>query len=85
MNGRKVHIVSLGCPKNQVDAEVMAALLSAHGSRIVDTPRDAGIIIVNTCAFILPAKEEAIEEILKMARYREIGGLKHLIVTGCLA
>ena len=81
----KVHIVSLGCPKNQVDAEVMAAILTANGLQIIDTPRDAGIIIVNTCAFILPAKEEAIDEILNMARYRNCGALKHLIVAGCLA
>ncbi len=85
MNNRKVHIASLGCPKNQVDAEVMAAILTSNGLQITDTPGDAGTIIVNTCAFILPAKEEAIEEILKMARYRDRGVLKHLVVTGCLA
>lgn len=85
MNNRKVHIVSLGCPKNQVDAEVMAAILKANGLQIIDTPRDAGVIIVNTCAFILPAKEEAVEEILMMARYRNSGVLKHLVVAGCLA
>jgi ribosomal protein S12 methylthiotransferase len=85
VNNCKVHIVSLGCPKNRVDAEVMAAILASHGLQIIDTPRDAGVIIVNTCAFILPAKEEAIEEILNMARYRQSGALKHLIVTGCLS
>lgn len=85
MNNRRVHIVRLGCPKNQVDAEVMAAILTTNGLEVSDTPRDAEIIIVNTCAFILPAKEEAVEEILKMAQYRQGGALKHLIVAGCLS
>jgi ribosomal protein S12 methylthiotransferase len=84
MKNRTVHIVSLGCPKNQVDAEVMGAILSARDYRITEEPQAAEIILINTCAFILPAKEEAIDEILRMARYKKTGVLKHLVVTGCL-
>jgi ribosomal protein S12 methylthiotransferase len=81
---RTVHIVSLGCPKNQVDAEVMAALLAEKNFRIVPRPDDADVILVNTCAFILPAKEEAIEEILRMARWKEKNKNTKLVATGCL-
>ena len=84
MKVRKVHIVSLGCPKNQVDAEVMAAILAGQGFQITPAPEEAAVIIINTCAFILPAKEETVDEILQTARYRKIGNLKHLVVTGCL-
>jgi len=79
-----VHIVSLGCPKNQVDAEVMAAILAGRNFQITTEPQAAELILVNTCAFILPAKEESIDEILRMARYKKTGALKHLVVTGCL-
>jgi ribosomal protein S12 methylthiotransferase len=81
---RPVHIVSLGCPKNQVDAEVLAAALAGRAFQIIAEPQAAEVIIVNTCAFILPAREEAIDEILHMARYKKTGALKHLVVTGCL-
>ena len=79
-----VHIVSLGCPKNLVDSEIMAAALKESGYPIVPEPHDAGIIMVNTCAFILPAKEESIEEILRMARWKKTGGCRYLVVAGCL-
>ena len=83
---KKVHIVSLGCPKNLVDSEVMAAALSTGGYLLADGPEEASVILINTCAFILPAKEESIEEILRMAAWK--GGGKgpctHLVVTGCL-
>lgn len=84
MKNRTLHIVSLGCPKNQVDAEVMAAILVGQGFQITPKPQNAEVILINTCAFILPAKEEAIAEILHMARYKKTGDLKHLVVTGCL-
>ncbi|MBA4397527.1 MAG: 30S ribosomal protein S12 methylthiotransferase RimO [Syntrophus sp. (in: bacteria)] len=84
MKNRTLHIVSLGCPKNQVDAEVMAAILAGHGFRITAEPQAAEVILINTCAFILPAREEAIDEIFHMARYKKTGALKHLVVTGCL-
>jgi len=84
MKTRTVHVVSLGCPKNQVDAEVMAANLAGQGFQIMPEPQSAEVIIVNTCAFILPAREEAIDEILRMAQYKSAGALEHLVVTGCL-
>ncbi|MBN1614773.1 MAG: 30S ribosomal protein S12 methylthiotransferase RimO [Deltaproteobacteria bacterium] len=86
MSGKPVHIASLGCPKNQIDAEVMAAALTRAGYILTDRAEEAGIIIVNTCAFILPAKEESIDEILRAAlKKREQGGnCEHLVVSGCL-
>ncbi|MBN1663400.1 MAG: 30S ribosomal protein S12 methylthiotransferase RimO [Deltaproteobacteria bacterium] len=84
MKKRKVHIVSLGCPKNLVDSEVMAAALSKDRYRIVPEARDADVILVNTCAFIGPAKEESIDEILRMAALKEGNGAVKLIVAGCL-
>jgi ribosomal protein S12 methylthiotransferase len=82
----KVHIVSLGCPKNLVDSEVMGASLAEGGYLLTDNAEEASVILINTCAFILPAKEESIEEILRMAAWkeRENGSCSHLIVTGCL-
>jgi len=86
LNHRNIHIISLGCPKNLVDSEVMAALLAKSGYRITSQADDAHIILVNTCAFILPAKEESIYEILKMAEWKkkQMGACAHLVVTGCL-
>ena len=83
---RTVHIISLGCPKNLVDSEVMAALLAKSGYGITPQANKADIILINTCAFILSAKEESIDEILKMAEWkkRRKGACTHLVVTGCL-
>jgi ribosomal protein S12 methylthiotransferase len=83
---RKLHIISLGCSKNQIDSEVMGGLASSSGMTIVDHPDQADVIIVNTCAFIQPAKEEALEVILSLAEEKKKGGrdLK-LVVAGCLA
>ena len=81
----KVGMVSLGCPKNQVDAEMMLARLEDAGFVIVDDPYDAELVIVNTCGFIEDAKREAIDSILEMAQLKEDGELKALVVTGCLA
>jgi len=83
---RKLHIISLGCPKNLVDSEVMAALLSNGGYRIIPQAEGADIILINTCAFIQPAKEESIDEILRMAEWKKGNRERytHLIVTGCL-
>jgi ribosomal protein S12 methylthiotransferase len=82
----KVHIVSLGCPKNFVDSEVMAAALAEGGYQLTERPEEASVILINTCAFILPAKEESIEEILRMAAWKSGGSgpCKHLVVSGCL-
>ncbi|MFU0801415.1 MAG: 30S ribosomal protein S12 methylthiotransferase RimO [Xylanivirga thermophila] len=82
---RNIGMVSLGCPKNQVDAENMLALLSKAGYQIVNKSEEADAIIVNTCGFIGPAKEESIDAILEQAKYKTIGNCKALIVTGCLA
>lgn len=81
----KVAMVSLGCPKNQVDAEKMLALLKNGGLEITPAEADADAIIINTCGFIESAKAEAIENILEAARYKEDGSCKALVVTGCLA
>ena len=76
--------MSLGCPKNQVDTELMLGQVQAAGHALVDAPDDADVIVVNTCAFIDAAKEESVDTILEMAQYKE-SGAKKLVVTGCLA
>lgn len=81
---KTVGFVSLGCSKNRVDSEVLLGLLREHGYRIVQDPAKAETIVVNTCGFILPAKEESISTIFEMAEYKQTGILKTLIVTGCL-
>ncbi|MBO5232275.1 MAG: 30S ribosomal protein S12 methylthiotransferase RimO [Clostridia bacterium] len=82
---QKIGMVSLGCPKNQVDAERMLADLKAADFEITNEEEKAEVIIVNTCGFIESAKTEAIENIIEVAAYKESGALKALIVTGCLA
>ena len=84
MKKNAVQIISLGCPKNQVDSEVMASALTAKGFRVTPRREDASIVLINTCAFILPAKEEAIEEILEAALWKKGAANRHLVVTGCL-
>lgn len=81
----KVCLISLGCDKNLVDSEVMLGLLRDEGHLLVDDEAEAEAIVVNTCCFIHDAKEESIETILMMARLKETGKLRRLIVTGCLA
>lgn len=81
----KVCMVSLGCPKNQVDAEIMLNLLEKGGLEICSEESEADAIIINTCGFIESAKAEAIENILEAAEYKANGNCKALIVTGCLA
>ncbi len=80
-----IGMVSLGCAKNQTDAETMLAILKNDGYKIVNDPETADIIIVNTCGFIDSAKQESINAILEMAEYKTDGRCKLLIVTGCLA
>lgn len=82
---KKIGMVSLGCPKNQVDAEIMLSKLQNGGFEIVNDPAEADLIIVNTCAFIESAKKESIENILDMASYKEDYPSVRLLVTGCLA
>lgn len=81
----KVSMVSLGCPKNQVDAEMMLYSLREAGFEICPEEAQADAIIINTCGFIEEAKSEAIENILEASRYKKEGSCKALIVTGCLA
>ena len=79
---KKVGMVSLGCPKNLVDSEVMLGILAHQGYELTPRPDDADVIIVNTCAFIEPAKQESINTILEMADYKKFGAAKKLVVAG---
>ena len=79
-----VGFVSLGCSKNLVDTEMMIGLFKSKKHKIVNNPEDADIIVVNTCGFIGPSKEEAINTLLEMAEYKKTGKLKYIIATGCL-
>ena len=81
----KVYLVSLGCDKNLVDSEVMLGLLQEAGHSVADDIDDADAAIVNTCCFIGDAKEESINTILELAGRRTSGGLRRLVITGCLA
>jgi ribosomal protein S12 methylthiotransferase len=80
----KIGMVSLGCPKNLVDSEVMLGILARQGYGLTPHPDQADILIVNTCAFIDPAKRESIDAILEMAEYKKFGTASKLIVAGCL-
>jgi ribosomal protein S12 methylthiotransferase len=81
---KKIGFVSLGCPKNLVDSEVMMGLLSQGGGQITARAEDADIIVVNTCSFIDSAKQESVDTILEMARHKTEGRAQKLIVAGCL-
>ena len=80
----KVGFVSLGCPKNLVDSEVMMGQLVAKGHELTPHPDQADVLVVNTCSFIDPAKKESVDTILEMAEYKKVGRAKKLIVAGCL-
>ena len=82
---KKVGMISLGCPKNQVDAEIMLKKLVDAGYVLVDEAGKADVVIVNTCAFIEDSKRESIDSILEMIDYKEDSALKGVVVTGCLA
>jgi len=79
-----IGFISLGCPKNLVDSEVMMGLLDRAGARLTNRPEEAEILVVNTCSFIDTAKQESIDTILEMARHKTTGRAKKLIVAGCL-
>src|SRR3954465_15409137 len=81
----KVGFVSLGCPKNLVDGEVMLGYAQQAGHEITADSQDADVIVVNTCAFIDNAKQESIDAILEMAQHKRDGKCSRLVVTGCLA
>src|SRR6202161_4486498 len=80
----KVGFVSLGCPKNLVDSEVMMGMLAQAGAELTPDAADADVIVVNTCSFIGTAQQESIDTILEMARHKTGGKAKRLVVTGCL-
>jgi len=80
----KIGLVSLGCPKNLVDSEVMLGLAQNAGHELTPDPAEADVLVVNTCAFIDSAKQESIDTILEMAQHKASGACKRLIVTGCL-
>ena len=81
----KLGMVSLGCPKNLVDSEVMLGIIRDKNLEVTNNPEEADIIIVNTCGFIESAREESVNAILTMGEYKNEGNCKYLIVTGCLS
>src|SRR3989449_6363571 len=81
---KKVGFVSLGCPKNLVDSEVMMGLLTQAGAELTSRAEDADVIVVNTCSFIGSAQQESVDTILEMARLKTEGRAKKLVVAGCL-
>src|SRR5688572_3537629 len=81
----KIGFLSLGCPKNLVDSEVMMGLAGHAGHELTRDPADADVLVVNTCAFIDSAKQESIDAILEMAQHKRTGACQRLVVTGCLA
>lgn len=85
MENIKVAIVSLGCAKNRVDAEMMLYKLKEAGFTLEEDPAKAHVAIVNTCGFIESAKQESIEEIIELGKLKDEGTIKHIVVTGCLA
>src|SRR5438477_1263032 len=80
----KVGFVSLGCPKNLVDSEVMMGLLASAGAEITPRADEADVLVVNTCSFIESAQQESVNAILEMARHKTEGRAQKLVVAGCL-
>ena len=81
----KIGLISLGCPKNLVDSEVMLGLAQQAGHELTNDAAAADVLVVNTCAFIDSAKQESVDTILEMAQHKKDGSCRRLIVTGCLA
>lgn len=81
----RIGLVSLGCPKNLVDAEVMLGLARRAGHTVTADPSDADVLVVNTCSFIEPARQESVNAILEMALQKQSGRCRRLVVTGCMA
>jgi ribosomal protein S12 methylthiotransferase len=82
---KSLYMMTLGCPKNRVDSEVMLGTLVQRGYQLVQAPEAAEVIVVNTCAFIGPAKQESIDNVLELAELKKTGACKTLVVTGCLS
>ena len=85
MDGKRVHIITLGCPKNQVDSEVLAAQLKANGFSLAGSVQEADIAVVNTCGFIEAARQESVDVILRTVNEKSSGRIKKVLVTGCMA
>ena len=85
MKTKKIHFVSLGCPKNRVDSEVMVGVATRSGFQLTDDAADANVIVVNTCGFIGEAKKESIETIFELSAMKEHGACERLVVSGCLS
>src|SRR5689334_10365343 len=81
----KIGLISLGCPKNLVDSEVMLGLAQQAGHELTQDPSNADVLVVNTCAFIDSAKQESIDAILEMAEHKKQGACRRLVVAGCMA
>src|SRR5688572_14754151 len=81
----KIGMISLGCPKNLVDSEVMLGLAQQAGHELTREAAEADVLVVNTCAFIDKAKQESIDTILEMAEHKKTGNCRRLVVTGCMA
>jgi ribosomal protein S12 methylthiotransferase len=84
VKNKKVHFISLGCPKNLVDSEIMAGTLMKDGYEVVSEAEDADTVIVNTCGFIEESKKESIQRVLDMSSLKEAGKIKKVVVAGCL-
>lgn len=84
-NTKPLFMTTLGCPKNRVDSEIMLGTLNQRGYQLVDSAAEAEVIVVNTCAFIGPAKQESIDTILELAENKRTGRCSTLVVTGCLS
>src|ERR1700738_3080535 len=81
---KRLYMETLGCPKNRVDSEIMLGTLVRGGYSLVQDPSQAQVIVVNTCAFIGPAKQESVDAILGLAEQKKTGSCETLVVTGCL-
>src|SRR5271155_1012769 len=80
----KVGFLSLGCPKNLVDSEVMMGILARHGYDLSPRADEADVLVVNTCSFIEPAQQESVDTIIEMAEHKRTGRARRLVVAGCL-
>ena len=82
---KRIHFISLGCPKNRVDTEIMLGVSGVEGYALTKNAEDAHVVVVNTCGFIGPAKEESIDTILEMSKLKDEGKIETLVVAGCLS
>src|SRR5688500_13533015 len=81
---KRIGMISLGCPKNLVDSEVMMGVLRRHGFALTPDAAEADVVVVNTCGFIDAAKQESVDTILELAELKRTGALEKLVVAGCL-